>query len=157
MTERLVTAEEIQQILKKQLSEGGPFFLRVTGSSMEPFLRHERDHVILVSDEKFRLGSGEIIFFRRKDGSCILHRIIKMENDEFLVNGDAQIWTEWIQKEQILAVAEGIVRKGVYISCKNPIYRCSVKIWGLLRPIRRYIFVATSRIKKIFRKQKAND
>ncbi len=157
MTERTVTAEEMQSMLKQQLSEGLPFFLTVTGSSMEPFLRHERDQVILVSGEQCRPCPGEIILFRRLDGSCVLHRIIKNGTGRFLVNGDAQSWTEWVQEEQILAVAEGMVRKGRYLSCRNLFYRFCVKFWGILRPFRKCIFSAAGKLKKIFRVQKIND
>ena len=37
--------------------------------------------------------------------------IIKEEGNQFVINGDSQTWTEEISRDQVLGVAEGIVRK----------------------------------------------
>ena len=132
-----VRAEELTGLMTREFSEGRSLRLTVTGSSMGPCLRHLRDQVILVSPDRRRLRHGEIVFFRRMDGKCVLHRILKEKDDGgFVVNGDAQAWTEEIRREQILAVAEGIVRKGRYVSCDGTAYRIFTAIWRMLFPVR---------------------
>ena len=140
MREETVTAEQLMRLMEEEFANGRAVSLTVTGSSMEPFLRDKRDQVFLVAPERRSLRAGEIIFFRRDDGSCVLHRVLKVEKDVFTVNGDAQTWTEKVQKRQILAVVEGIVRKGHYLPCDRPLYRYINAFWRLCRPFRGILF-----------------
>ena len=78
-----VRAEELTGLMTREFSEGRSLRLTVTGSSMGPCLRHLRDQVILVSPDRRRLRHGEIVFFRRTDGKCVLHRILKEKDANF--------------------------------------------------------------------------
>ena len=140
MRAKTVTAEQLIGLMEEEFAGGRAVSLTVTGSSMEPFLRGERDQVLLVAPERGPLRAGEIILFRRDDGSCVLHRVLKVENNVFTVNGDAQTWTEKVQKRQILAAAEGLVRKGCYLSCDRPLYRWINAFWRFGRPLRKILF-----------------
>lgn len=145
-------AEQLLKLMESEFSHGRALPLIVTGYSMSPTLKHLRDQVILVAPNQRELRRGEIVFFQREDGTCILHRIRERKKDGSLViNGDAQVWTEKIQEKQVLAVAAGIIRRQHYISCDNRIYRFYTDCWQLLLPFRRYFIKLTAVLRK-FRK-----
>ena len=152
-SERTLSRKEFLDLMDQEFAADRAFPLTVTGSSMEPLLRNLRDQVILVSAQSRPFRRGDIVLFRRKDGSFVLHRLIEKENDgTCVVNGDAQTWTERIGQRQILAVAEGIVRRGRYISCDSLCYRCCVRMWGWLRPMRKWCFAVGGRLKRFLKK-----
>ena len=138
-----ISVQELARHIEALMEEDCAFTLLVTGYSMIPTLRHKRDQVVLVSPQRRSPRSGEIVFFRRRDDSCVLHRVFReFEVDRFLINGDAQLWTEVIHRDQIIAVVDRLIRNQKIISCDNRYYCLYVKIWCKLRPLRRFIFRA---------------
>ena len=85
-------------------------------------------------DEK----KGDIVLYRRTDGTLVLHRIMKIEEDGFRVCGDHQ-WKldEKVQEEQILAVAQGFFINGNYIDEKTWWYRLYKRFWNGNLTVRR--------------------
>lgn len=153
MIVKTVDRDEILTVLHKEFEAGRGVWLTVTGSSMEPLLRHLRDKVLLMSPEKHVPGTGDIVFFRRKEGACVLHRIIGCDTKGgFTVNGDAQTWVEYIDREQILGTVAALLRKERYIRIENKIYRLYVFCWGLVRPARGIIFGGAGRAKRYINK-----
>ena len=153
MKDRTVDRDKILTVLQDEFAAGREVALTVTGSSMEPLLRHLRDQVILMPPEKYIPGTGDIVFFRRSGGACVLHRIIgRTSKGGYIVNGDAQTWVEHIEREQILATVAALVRKERYIQTENRIYRLYVFCWGLARPTRGIIFRSAGRIKRCVNK-----
>ena len=86
--------------------------LRVTGSSMVPFLVPERDSVLLTKPAE-RLRRGDIALYRRDSGALVLHRVCRCRNGLYTMCGDAQTETEpCIRHDQVRAVVCAAVRKG---------------------------------------------
>jgi hypothetical protein len=120
---------------------------------MSPFLRHLRDSVILTSAAGLTPQRGDIVLIRRrKSDSYVLHRVIILKPDGFIMNGDAQTWTEFVPFEQVIAVVCAIERKGRLISCENRLYRFLSGLWISLRPIRRLLFKIRRILAIIYRK-----
>jgi len=130
------------------LESGAVFPITVTGTSMSPYLKDGRDIVWLRKSEQ--LKQGQILFFRRRSGEFILHRIRKIYPDgRMLINGDAQAWCEIILPDQVLASVVSVTRNGKRI---NPDGIGSV-IWSFLwyptrpfRPILRRVYGALRRV-----------
>lgn len=118
------------------LQEGQEVPLLVVGHSMEPFLIHERDTVLL-SPITSMLKKGDIVLFKRKNGQYILHRIYKIKDNDFYFVGDNQNLCDVegpIKKEQIYAIVHSAKRHGVDIH-ENDLMWCFFKrVW--LRTIR---------------------
>ncbi|MCC2255316.1 S24/S26 family peptidase [Ruminococcus sp. CLA-AA-H200] len=155
MSVRTVNAEEMRELMEREFPAGRSIVLTVTGHSMSPTLSHLRDQVYLTSPQRRKPRRGEIVFFQRKDGTCILHRIIKEEGNQFVINGDSQTWTEVISRDQVLGVAEGIVRNGRYISCNSPVYRAYVFLWRMMKPVRGLIVKTVAFVKKCRNQKRA--
>lgn len=149
MKEQEIARTEFTNVMHREFDAGRGISLRVTGSSMEPLLRHLRDSVVLVSPRQQNPVLGDVVLFHRESGQYIMHRIIRDCGDgTYIINGDAQIWTEIIRKDQIDAVVAAFVRKGRYFSYRNVIYKIYLCVWGGLRPCRRLIFSAAGKIKR---------
>lgn len=102
----LSCAEEI-------LKHGKELTIPVSGGSMRPFLAGERDYVMLAKRPGYRLRPGDVVLYRRADGSYILHRICRRKNGGYYMAGDGQNVMEGpIFEGQIQAVAVRFLRKG---------------------------------------------
>ena len=132
--------KDIVPIMEEILESGGECRLKVTGSSMTPILIHKRDSVILRTPKGKTLKKGDIVFIKRKSGEYVLHRIYKILKDGFIMNGDAQTWTEFVEFDQVIGVVNQINRKSKNINCNNLFYKFIVNIWMILRPLRKIIF-----------------
>lgn len=150
-----LSAGELTDVLDREFALGHAVSLTVTGSSMGPLLRHLRDRVILVSPSVRLPRRGEIVLFRRPDGSFVLHRILKEKEGGVLVmNGDAQVWTEEIRREQVCGVVSALVRKGRYISCDGGRYRCLSALWRFCMPVRGRITALYAAARERMRRRK---
>ncbi len=125
----LLTVDELVPIVKETFDSGLPFVLSVSGCSMRPTLNTKGDKVELLSVTKRPVAKGCIILFKRKNGGCILHRVIKICGDKLTVNGDAQVYTEQISASQIIGVANRLYRHGRWIDCDSFFYRLYSKMW----------------------------
>ena len=108
------------------------------GTSMWPLLTEGKCRVKITAAEGKLLKKGDIVLYRRTDGTLVLHRIMKVEEDGFRVCGDHQ-WKqmEQVQEEQILAVAQGFFKNGNYIDEKTWWYRLYKRFWNGNLTIRR--------------------
>ena len=123
--------EEYIDSLISVLKEGREVPLLVVGHSMEPFLVHERDTVLLSPVDRM-LKKGDIALFKRKDGQYILHRRYKIKDNDFYFVGDNQNLCDVegpIRKEQICALVHRAKRHGTEIYENDFIWRFFKKGW----------------------------
>lgn len=115
---RILPTEAYFTLVKRQLSEHGQAYVRVTGMSMWPLLRHLRDGVIIVPPGRVR--AGDIVLFDRRNGRYALHRVIRVTGNSFSMAGDNQRHMETgLPLEQVVGVVTEIDRGGRRISCRN--------------------------------------
>lgn len=147
---------EITPIIEEILNKGLDVRLVVTGSSMFPMLRNCTDSVCLTKVQADNIKKYAIVLYKRNSGQFVLHRIIKVKNDELFINGDNQNFVEHpIFKGQIVAIVKGFYRKDKYFSCKNFYYRLYSFLWVTGLPIRKYmmhIYLHLSRLKNRFKR-----
>ena len=135
--------------IERSIKELGYAVVPITGTSMLPLLKEGRDLVELESCSQERLKKGNVVLYKKNDGTLVLHRIIKTENGEFFtVLGDHQFKNaERVYKNQIIAVARGFFIKGRYVNEKTRWYRLYKKIWLSSLTVRR-CFLALLSLKK---------
>ncbi len=135
--------------IRQILSAGGSCFLTVTGNSMAPFLHHERDAVVLAAPEERHFARGQILFFERRGGGYILHRVRRVLRDGSLVmNGDAQAWVERIRRDQVVAAVVAVRRKdGSLVDCGSLRWRLRSAMWYPTRPLRPLLFRLRARLR----------
>ena len=135
MTRSIDTTEYIETVLSLLECQKTDVPVPIKGNSMVPFLR-EGDTVYLnsLTNEPKR---GDVVLFRRADGSFVLHRIAKRLPDKsYLLLGDNQTVREPIKRDQILAITKSAKRKNRLITEKNFIWRFYGSVWLSLFRIR---------------------
>lgn len=144
--------KDLVPIMEEVIQSGGSCKLKVTGYSMTPTLRHLKDSVVLVSPEKRQPKKNEIVFIKRDTGKHVLHRIRKIIDDKsFIMNGDAQQWTEVVRFDQVIGVVESFYRGDKEVSCDNKKYKMYVKLWVFFKPIRPLIFKFRNLVRKVIK------
>lgn len=132
--------------IERSINELGYAVAPMAGTSMMPLLKEGRDRVELEPCSQERLKKGDVVLYKKNDGTLVLHRIIKTENREFFtVLGDHQFKNaERVNKNQIIAVACGFFIKGRYVTEKTRWYRMYKKIWLCNLNFRRIILAVLS-------------
>lgn len=132
--------------IERSIKELGYAVVPITGTSMLPLLKEGRDLVELEPCSQERLKKGDVVLYKKNDGTLVLHRIIKTENGEFFtVLGDHQFNNdERVNNNQIIAVACGFFIKGRYVNEKTRWYRLYKKIWLCNLNVRRIILAVLS-------------
>ncbi len=132
------------------LKEGKPLVAFTRGSSMKPLLREGKTSVFIepVSRE---LKRGDIPLYLRYDGRYQLHRIIKVNDDHYLIRGDNCIDSEKVSKDKVLGVVTEIYRNGKIIKITDPLYLIYVNIWMAAAPVRILIYSILRSVKKVIK------
>lgn len=133
---KTVDTYEYVSMLRELVEGGHEVSIPVKGSSMSPFLRDGLDTVYFKAPDR-ALKIGDIVFFQRRNGQYILHRICKIEGDCFYVIGDAQNEPEGpIAREQIFGVVTKVARNGKFITAGNLRWELFAKLWPRIVPLR---------------------
>jgi signal peptidase len=152
-----VKSREIFPVIQELLNQGGKAWITVTGTSMFPFLREERDSVQLVQASYEDISKGDIVLILRKTGYYVLHRVIRKKDGMFFIIGDAQRWIEGpLLPRQLIARVESVKRGNRIIRCNTVWWRTLTGIWLNIVPLRFYILRGLrliSRLGKYFKKQ----
>lgn len=119
-----------EPVIREVTESGGEIRIFPKGTSMLPLLRQGRDSVVLVKAEG-ELSRGDIPLYKRDDGSYVLHRIVKVEQDgTYTMCGDNQTTLETgIRPEQIIATVSAIYRKDKRVEKSALSYRLYVFLW----------------------------
>lgn len=124
------------------LEEGREVVIRAKGSSMLPFIRGDRDSVVLKKCDNPDVG--DIVLVRFPD-RYIMHRIISRDGDRFRMMGDGNIrGTESFRREDILGRVIWIIKGN-----GRRVRPGDGRLWRMLLPLRRYILGIYRRIIKI--------
>ena len=85
------------------LRENGFLFIHPVGKSMLPLFRGGLETVALAPPDDIRVG--DVVWYRRTDGSDVLHRVLRAEGDVLDLCGDNQIRVErGVSRGQVLGV-----------------------------------------------------
>ena len=86
---RTVDTRAYVSVLRELVKEGKEVSMLIAGSSMAPFLVHQRDYIYFKKPER-NLRKGDMVFFERNNGQYVMHRIWKVKPDGYYIVGDAQ-------------------------------------------------------------------
>ncbi len=112
--------------IREALEKYGKVIQPIKGTSMLPMLDEDKDAVELV-EVKGRLQKLDLVMFQRPDGQLVLHRIISVRRNYFLICGDNSVEIEKVPLHRIFAVATGFYKNGTYVSCQNEEYLTYVR------------------------------
>ena len=145
----LMNEEDFIRIIEDKFLKSENVNLTVTGNSMVPFLVHKRDFVILSAPDDI-IRKGDILFYRRKNGKCVLHRVKKITDHGLYFIGDSQNTIEGpLDKSCVLAKCNSVIRKGKLIDNKSIIWKFFRDVWLNIIPLRLPLIKFIAKIKKL--------
>ena len=126
--------------------EDQSFYVGTTsGVSMYPMLRHRRDTVI-VGPVEGKLKKYDVPVYK-SDGKYIMHRVIKVMPDHYIIRGDNCINKEYVTQDMIIGKLDEFYRNPKDVSSDKmrdvkPVrmngwkYKLYSRIWVKIFPIR---------------------
>ena len=123
--------------IKEALEAGGIYSGLTCGISMEPLIHHQRDTIIVVKPEG-RLKKYDVPVYLTKSGKYVMHRIIKVCDDHYVIVGDNRTEREYVTDDMICGVLAGFYKNGKrYVDCqKSKSYKLYSRVWVALLPVR---------------------
>lgn len=144
------TTKELTPFIKEMIDKDKQVNLTVTGNSMFPLFSHLRDSVTVKKFNEYK--KYDIILYVRKNEDLVLHRIVKVKNNEFYLCGDNQTLVEYpIYPEQVIGKVISFTRKGkvylfnsffsmlyarFWVMClkiRRPLLKLALKIWRIIK------------------------
>lgn len=128
--------EELTSI-KEILEKNGKYTGLTAGTSMRPIIHQGRDNIIVVKPEG-RLKKYDVPVYQLPSGKYVMHRIIEVHDDHYIIMGDNLKHREYVTDDMICGRLIGYYRKGKhYVDCdNNKFYKLYAKLWTALIPIR---------------------
>lgn len=138
---------DYEELIREVLATGGEFRLYPHGTSMLPLLRQGIDSVALRSltrpPRKF-----DILFYKRQDGSYILHRVKEVTDKGLVLWGDNHTMLEYgITEENVIGYAARIFRGDKELDCQGFGYRAYLRLWQF-KAVRRILLPIAYRLRK---------
>ena len=130
---------------EEEIQNSGKLIYTTVGVSMRPLIKQGRD-LLIVTKPQGRLKKYDIPLYKRKNGQYVLHRVVKVNDDGYVILGDNCIkWENDIKDDQIIGVLTSLVRKGKEVDFNSFGYRFYSRAWYLLYPVR-VIFMSARRL-----------
>ncbi len=104
---------------KTILQKDGVLAQPTRGCSMLPLLRQNRDTVVIKPVTE-PLKVNDVVFYKRDNSEYVLHRIVKITPNGYIIRGDNCYYDETdIKDDNILGILSGYYRDEEYIDCNN--------------------------------------
>lgn len=120
---------------EEELEQNGTLVFPNKGTSMMPLLRQNRDLMVIEKRGPERLNKYDAVLYKRGE-RYVMHRILKVREEDYWIVGDHCRVGESVKDEQILGVLKQVVRDGKVIRTTDPGYRIYVHLWCDLFPLR---------------------
>ena len=119
------------------LAEKGKLIYTTVGRSMRPFIRSQEDLVVVEKKEAGQYRKYDAVLYRRDTGKYVLHRIVKVRPDSYVMCGDNCWQLEYgITDRHILGVLTQVLRKDTVLDVNSDSYRRKIRLWCGLYPVR---------------------
>ncbi len=132
--------ENLYPYVRELLEKKGEAIITVKEKSMLPFIKDNKDQVILEKKDFNSLDKGEIIFFKSRWGDYTIGRIYSKSDLGYLTIGDGNLeFDGYVRSKDVLAVVKKIVKMGKQIDCDSYFWKIIFNIWMKLLPMREYL------------------
>lgn len=135
-------------LIRETLEKNGEVTFISAGRSMLPVIRDRKDAVTLVKPKR-EIKPGDIVFYQRDNGQFILHRVMFVNSDKYVMRGDNQWDNEYnIRRDQIIGVLKCFERNGKTHNVIDRDYLMYVKLLPLIRFFRKTYYGFKSKVYK---------
>lgn len=145
-----VAIDDVINIIVEKINNGGTVTFTPKGKSMLPMLRDGED-VVVLSKPKGRLHLFDIPFYKRSNGTYVLHRIVNFDSDgSYVLCGDNQFELEHgIKDSDIIGVVTAFYRKGKAYRVNSFSYRLYINFWFYTRFFRQSYRFGVNKVSKL--------
>ena len=105
--------------VKKEMQEKGEYISLTRGVSMRPMLRNHKDVVVIVPITEPYKKYDVLLYARADKDDLVLHRVLKIRENDFVIRGDNTFSYEYIPKENVVGILKAFYRNGKYINCET--------------------------------------
>lgn len=100
------------------------------GRSMWPMLKNRRD-TIVIEKIAFPIKVHDVVLYKRDSGKYVLHRVLKIKRDGYVIRGDNCTRNEYdITERHMLGVLRGFYKGERYVDCEKDFwYKVYVITW----------------------------
>ncbi len=152
MTDSCDNRESVENVLLRD----GYYVTLTSGVSMRPLFKTHRDAVV-ISPPAGELRKYDVALYTYGDGRYILHRVVGVREECYLIRGDNTYRLERVPKRCVIGVMTSFNRNGKRYDLTEFSYKFYSRFWNFIYPIRYLLFkarVLLSKIKhRIFRKK----
>ena len=134
-----------------ELEQHGSYASVTEGVSMRPLFRTHRDVVILKKPSRELKKYDVVLYTTSTEGKYLLHRIVKVKKDEYLIRGDNTFIIEHVSPQRIIAVLTEYNRKGKRKSVDRFAFRLYSRVWNFIYPVRLVFHKLRCLLGKIYR------
>lgn len=140
---------------EQELEKNGSLIYTTVGRSMRPFLRSGEDLMVIEAGKGARFRVRDVVLYRRRSGKYVLHRIMRVRKDDYVLCGD-NCWDleRGIRDDQILGVLTAVIRNGQRQDVNEPDYRAKVFVWWFFYPVRAIVFWLRTMMNVVWKKCK---
>ncbi len=137
---------------EEYLDRNGSLTYTNVGASMLPLLRQGRDLFTVRKKGAERCKTGDVVLYRRSPDRYVLHRIVEVRPDDYVILGDNCTAKEsGIKDADILGVMTGFVRDGREHTTDEAGYRFYSAVWMRSAGLRIALRKAAQRLKRLLR------
>ncbi len=113
---------------KKDLLKNGVISFVPGGNSMWPILKHRKQSVIIIA-KKERLKKHDVAFYQRQNGTIVLHRVMEVIDDGYVMCGDSQLSLEKVKEDAVFGVMTSFYRGKRCVEVTDGDYIKEVERW----------------------------
>ena len=134
--------------IEEEINRTGRLLQTTVGDSMEPMLKNRKNIVVLEKSESI-LKKYDLPLYKRPNGQYVLHRIIKVRKNDYIICGDNRWRKEKVPHEWVIAYVTGYYKNGKLISVDDEKYQKYLKTLSIRRK-KLWIKAIIKRIKGLF-------
>ena len=101
-------------------------------------LRNRRDRIVVLPKGDERLKKLDLPLYLRPDGKYILHRIIGVKDDHYVIRGDNTYVKEYLPEDWIIGYVSEFYREDRHVLSSSKRYRLYAAVWNFIYPVRRF-------------------
>lgn len=132
---------------EQELERYGSFVFTSAGSSMRPLIVAGRDILTIRKRPEGRLKKYDIPLYK-SHGKYVLHRILKVRENDYVIAGDHSYHREYVTEDQILGILIELTRDGKRRALSGALYRIYLFFWCDLYPLRAAILFMISKARR---------
>ena len=137
-----------KRTFEQEIAEKGKLVYTNVGDSMMPLIKQGRD-LIVIKKAEGRLKRYDVPLYKRDNGQYVLHRILWVRKNDYLICGDNRYGVErGITDRHIIGVLSEVIRDGKTVKVTDPRYKLYVHLWCDLFFVRAGILYIKRKVEK---------